>query len=50
MTDAKELIARRVALELHHRTLVNLGIGLPTLVARFVRPGSASPSRARTAS
>ena len=39
MTDPKDLIARRVALELHHRTLVNLGIGLPTLVARFVPPG-----------
>jgi 3-oxoadipate CoA-transferase, beta subunit len=34
--DAKELIARRVALELHDRTLVNLGIGLPTLVADFL--------------
>ncbi len=29
--DAKEIIARRVALELRDRTLVNLGIGLPTL-------------------
>ncbi len=37
--DAKELIARRVALELHDRTLVNLGIGLPTLVARYVPHG-----------
>jgi acetate CoA/acetoacetate CoA-transferase beta subunit len=37
--DAKELIARRVALELRHRTLVNLGIGLPTLVAQHVPPG-----------
>jgi len=34
--DAKELIARRVAMELRDRTLVNLGIGLPTLVARYV--------------
>jgi acetate CoA/acetoacetate CoA-transferase beta subunit len=34
--DAKEIIARRVALELHDNTLVNLGIGLPTLVARYV--------------
>ncbi|MFN9092563.1 MAG: succinyl-CoA--3-ketoacid-CoA transferase, partial [Alphaproteobacteria bacterium] len=31
--DAKEIIARRVALELRDHTLVNLGIGLPTLVA-----------------
>ncbi|MFL5252864.1 MAG: 3-oxoacid CoA-transferase subunit B [Rhodopila sp.] len=37
--DAKELIARRVALELRDRTLVNLGIGLPTLVARYVPAG-----------
>jgi acetate CoA/acetoacetate CoA-transferase beta subunit len=37
--DAKEIIARRVARELRDRTLVNLGIGLPTLVARFVPPG-----------
>jgi acetate CoA/acetoacetate CoA-transferase beta subunit len=39
MMDAKELIARRVALELHDRTLVNLGIGLPTLVSRYVPHG-----------
>src|SRR5690349_5302696 len=37
--DAKELIARRVALELHDWTLVNLGIGLPSLVARYVPSG-----------
>lgn len=34
--DAKEIIARRVALELRDNTLVNLGIGLPTLVARYI--------------
>ena len=28
--DAKEIIARRVALELRDGMLVNLGIGLPT--------------------
>ena len=39
LMDAKELIARRVALELRDRTLVNLGIGLPTLVARYVPAG-----------
>jgi acetate CoA/acetoacetate CoA-transferase beta subunit len=39
--DGKELIARRVALELHHNTLVNLGIGLPTMVASYV-PGEIS--------
>jgi acetate CoA/acetoacetate CoA-transferase beta subunit len=37
--DAKEIIARRVAQELRDRTLVNLGIGLPTLVARYVPDG-----------
>lgn len=37
--DAKEIIARRVARELADRTLVNLGIGLPTLVARYVPAG-----------
>ena len=37
--DAKELIARRVAQELRDHTLVNLGIGLPTLVAKYVPPG-----------
>ena len=39
--DARELIARRVALELHDNTLVNLGIGLPTLVANYVPKGIA---------
>jgi acetate CoA/acetoacetate CoA-transferase beta subunit len=34
--DEKTLIARRVALELKDGTLVNLGIGLPTLVAAYV--------------
>ncbi|HEY8214725.1 MAG TPA: 3-oxoacid CoA-transferase subunit B [Methylocystis sp.] len=37
--DPKEIIARRVALELRDGMLVNLGIGLPTLVARFVPKG-----------
>ena len=37
--DAKEVIARRVALELRDNTLVNLGIGLPTLVAHYVPEG-----------
>ena len=34
--DAKELIARRVAREVHEGQLVNLGIGLPSLVANFL--------------
>lgn len=36
--DAKELIARRVAQEIAPGSLVNLGIGLPTLVANYVDP------------
>ncbi|MBK4214509.1 3-oxoacid CoA-transferase subunit B [Paracoccus caeni] len=34
--DAKELIARRVAREIGPGMLVNLGIGLPSLVANYV--------------
>jgi acetate CoA/acetoacetate CoA-transferase beta subunit len=34
--DEKALIARRVALELKQGDLVNLGIGLPTLVAAYL--------------
>src|SRR5438128_9028561 len=34
--DASEIIARRVAQELRDGMLVNLGIGIPTLVAQFV--------------
>ena len=37
--DARELIGRRVARELKDNTLVNLGIGLPTIVANFVPAG-----------
>ena len=37
--DAKELIARRIALELKSGNLVNLGIGLPTMIAHFLPPG-----------
>ena len=36
--DAQTLIARRIALELRSGMLVNLGIGIPTLVANFVPP------------
>ena len=37
--DAREFIARRIAQELHDGYYVNLGIGMPTLVANFVPPG-----------
>ena len=36
--EAKELIARRVANEIKAGMLVNLGIGLPSLVANYVSP------------
>lgn len=37
---SKEIILRRTALELRPNTLVNLGIGLPTGVATYVKPES----------
>jgi acetate CoA/acetoacetate CoA-transferase beta subunit len=37
--DVKEIIARRIALELRSGNLVNLGIGLPTAVASYVPHG-----------
>jgi acetate CoA/acetoacetate CoA-transferase beta subunit len=36
MMNVKDLIARRVALEIEPNTLVNLGIGLPSLVANHL--------------
>jgi len=38
--DAQTVIAKRIALELRDGMLVNLGIGIPTLVANFVPPGT----------
>ncbi len=38
--DAKEIIARRVAKEMKADMLVNLGIGLPSLVAKYLPKGS----------
>jgi acetate CoA/acetoacetate CoA-transferase beta subunit len=37
--DAKELIARRIALELKSGSLVNLGIGMPTMVTKYLPRG-----------
>ncbi|HSG21869.1 MAG TPA: 3-oxoacid CoA-transferase subunit B [Azonexus sp.] len=37
--EAKEIIARRVAQELKEGYVVNLGIGLPTMVPRFLLKG-----------
>ncbi|MEG1346586.1 MAG: CoA-transferase, partial [Hafnia sp.] len=37
--NAKELIARRVALELKDGNVVNLGIGLPTQVVNYLPDG-----------
>lgn len=37
--DKREIIARRAAMELKDGDLVNLGIGLPTLVANYLPPG-----------
>lgn len=39
MADIKEIIAKRVAMEFKDGDLVNLGIGLPTLVANYVPEG-----------
>lgn len=37
--DEKTIIAKRIALELHNGDLVNLGIGIPTMVADYLEPG-----------
>src|SRR5262249_31953995 len=34
--DAQSIIAKRIALELRNGMLVNLGIGIPTMVANYV--------------
>jgi acetate CoA/acetoacetate CoA-transferase beta subunit len=39
MMKAKEQIARRVAMELKDGDVVNLGIGLPTMVANYIPKG-----------
>jgi acetate CoA/acetoacetate CoA-transferase beta subunit len=37
--DAQTIIGRRIAQELRSGMLVNLGVGIPTLVANYVPPG-----------
>jgi len=37
--DPQTVIAKRIAMELRDGMLVNLGIGIPTLVANYVPPG-----------
>ncbi|MDD3112870.1 MAG: 3-oxoacid CoA-transferase subunit B [Candidatus Izemoplasmatales bacterium] len=37
--DDKQIIAKRIAMELNDGDLVNLGIGIPTLVADYIEPG-----------
>ena len=37
--DPQTIIAKRVAQELRPNNLVNLGIGIPTLVANYLAPG-----------
>ena len=37
--DAQTIIAKRIARELRDGMLVNLGIGIPTLVANYVPEG-----------
>ncbi|GHV96062.1 butyrate--acetoacetate CoA-transferase subunit B [Spirochaetia bacterium] len=39
MADVKDIIAARVAKELKDGDVVNLGIGLPTMVVNFLPPG-----------
>ncbi len=39
MNDAKHIIAKRAAAELKDGEIINLGIGLPTLVADYVEAG-----------
>jgi len=46
--EPQTIIARRIARELKSGMLVNLGIGIPTLVANYVPAGIASDSEERS--
>lgn len=48
--DAKQRIARRVAQELRDGDIVNLGIGLPTMVANYLPEGIHITRNQKTAS
>jgi 3-oxoacid CoA-transferase subunit B len=48
-TEKRDRIVRRVARELRDGYYVNLGIGMPTLVANCVPPGIEVVLQARTA-
>jgi len=39
MSDIKQTIAQRAAMELHDGQIINLGIGIPTFVANYSPPG-----------
>ena len=39
MANEREIIAKRIAMELKDGDVVNLGIGLPTLVAGYIHEG-----------
>ncbi len=48
MSDTKNIIAHRAAQELKDGQVINLGIGVPTLVANHVPPGWTWSFTART--
>ena len=47
MPWTREQLAERAARELHDGFYVNLGIGIPTLVANYIPAGGSMPAAAR---